>query len=432
MHSKLERPFLQALPTTPRTCDHKRGYIHLDGAYCPDCKQTFLPRSKTYNAILLQNQFNSITATKLCFLPLLTQEVIKNPPLEPGIELTVGQRVKDKRFKSVNSGLGTISGFVATALDPLDIWVQVRWDSGSVQRVLACQIENPNPPRKFVIGDRVVVSPAAPMWVGRNLTIAEISKRTERNEALNISCWRYLLQGDQHLSPDPDHGWVCEPYLSLVETAITPQAELLRTANDLPPDVGPETLSWLQWTSFNDLNFKSNLHRANLATIEYCLLLIRERPEGNKGRIKALERQAKKLLIGHRGDGNKLGATLPLEQTENIYSEADQAEALHDAIAQLEQERSRIKGEGEIAPDGCWLERAKCSKRNCYQVFYRSNQPIFEPSRKRDPSGCQKVKRKYVGMAGSPAVQAAEQAIARRNQLERLQRQIEILEKGTE
>ncbi|MEB3335907.1 MAG: hypothetical protein VKJ46_00470 [Leptolyngbyaceae bacterium] len=100
------------------------------------------------------------------------------------------------------------------------------------------------------------------------------------------------------------------------------------------------------------------------------------------------------------------------------------------AIAQLEQQRRRLKNEGEIAPTGCGLEKAKCHKRQCEQVFYRSNQPMFDASRKRDPSGTGKVKRRYVGMAGSDKVKAAEGAIARRNELERLSKQIKLLEEG--
>jgi hypothetical protein len=61
----------------------------------------------------------------------------------------------------------------------------------------------------------------------------------------------------------------------------------------------------------------------------------------------------------------------------------------------------------EIAPDNCWLERAKCHGReNSYQVFYRSRQPIFNGR-----------KRLYVGMDGSPAVASARSAVARRNAL---------------
>ncbi|OUC15344.1 MAG: hypothetical protein B0A82_07640 [Alkalinema sp. CACIAM 70d] len=99
-----------------------------------------------------------------------------------------------------------------------------------------------------------------------------------------------------------------------------------------------------------------------------------------------------------------------LERYPLEHDAADVAEATHDTIARLEQRRSQLLALG-VAPAGCWLEKAKCHKRKAYQVFYRAEQPIFGGR-----------KRLYVGMEGSPAVQEAEAAIARRNELKSVDR----------
>ncbi|WP_041430735.1 hypothetical protein [Synechococcus sp. PCC 6312] len=75
--------------------------------------------------------------------------------------------------------------------------------------------------------------------------------------------------------------------------------------------------------------------------------------------------------------------------------------------------------DGEIAPEGVWLEVCKChGRKNSYQVFYRSFQPIFNGK-----------KRKYVGMRNSKKHQAAAEAIERRDHLHSLSLQIKELQK---
>jgi hypothetical protein len=99
----------------------------------------------------------------------------------------------------------------------------------------------------------------------------------------------------------------------------------------------------------------------------------------------------------------------PLEQNEQ-----------EDTIAMLENQTRLIQAAGAIAPDSCWLEQGKCSKRiNSRQVFYRSSQPIFQGN-----------KRRYVGMVGSSEAADAGMAIARRNELKVLRKQLEILKGG--
>jgi ribosomal protein L24 len=100
----------------------------------------------------------------------------------------------------------------------------------------------------------------------------------------------------------------------------------------------------------------------------------------------------------------------------NVLGVDELAVIEEDAIATLEHQIRLIKSAGAIAPDGCWLERAKCNKRKCYQVYYRSSQPIFQGK-----------KRQYVGMSGTGEVAAAGCAIARRNELKVLRRQLEVL-----
>jgi len=87
-----------------------------------------------------------------------------------------------------------------------------------------------------------------------------------------------------------------------------------------------------------------------------------------------------------------------------------------DAIAFIEQRITLIRSAGEIAPDGCWLEVSKCFKRVGTQVFYRASQPIFNGKRTR-----------YVGMRESVKHGVAVDAIARRDELKSLRKQMEIL-----
>jgi hypothetical protein len=109
-------------------------------------------------------------------------------------------------------------------------------------------------------------------------------------------------------------------------------------------------------------------------------------------------------------------------------SEQRRAESLHDQLAALERERDRIRAEGAIAPNGCWIEIAPCYQRNVRQVFYRSRKAIFEPARKKAVDSGAKVKRRYIGMVGSAEEKEAHAAIERRNRLNVVLVQIEKLE----
>lgn len=99
-------------------------------------------------------------------------------------------------------------------------------------------------------------------------------------------------------------------------------------------------------------------------------------------------------------------------------------DTLHDKLAQLEAQRDRLKAEGNIAPVGVWIEYGKVSGRKFRQAYYRSQHPQFRS--KRDIETL--VKRQYIGEEGSKEVVAAGQAIARRNELAAIAKEIKLLE----
>ncbi len=94
------------------------------------------------------------------------------------------------------------------------------------------------------------------------------------------------------------------------------------------------------------------------------------------------------------------------------------ADSSRDPIAHLTQRRQQLL-QTDLAPATAWLETAKCHKREVYQWYWRSDKPIFNGK-----------KRCYVGMDGSAAVAAARQAIARRKELDWVERHLKILERS--
>ncbi|AFY75425.1 hypothetical protein Syn7502_03590 (plasmid) [Synechococcus sp. PCC 7502] len=105
-----------------------------------------------------------------------------------------------------------------------------------------------------------------------------------------------------------------------------------------------------------------------------------------------------------------------------------------DRIAQLEARRNQILATGPVAEQGVWIEYGKVSKRKFRQAYYRSNKPIFQSKLQAallsGESGL--VKRQYIGEENSKQVRAAGEAIARRNELDRITREIKMLEKNYE
>lgn len=84
----------------------------------------------------------------------------------------------------------------------------------------------------------------------------------------------------------------------------------------------------------------------------------------------------------------------------------------------LRERYTHVSQSGDIAPENCWLEVAKCHNRpGSFQVFYRSTEPIFNGK-----------KRKYIGMRNSPKHQQAADAIERRDYLHSISLQIKELQ----
>jgi hypothetical protein len=104
---------------------------------------------------------------------------------------------------------------------------------------------------------------------------------------------------------------------------------------------------------------------------------------------------------------------------------------LCDRLAELESRRNSICATASVAPAGVWIEFGKVSKRKFKQAYYRSEKPIFQPKRQsslaKSESGL--VKRQYIGEENSKEVKGAAEAIARRNELERIAKEIELIER---
>jgi hypothetical protein len=110
---------------------------------------------------------------------------------------------------------------------------------------------------------------------------------------------------------------------------------------------------------------------------------------------------------------------VPLER----QSEVEQAEAIHDAIAALEIVRERLKGEGAIAPEHCWIETGRVKGRRFRQAWWRSEKPIFRS--KRDPE--KKVRTCYIGEEGGSAHQEAKLEKQRRDRLKQIDQYLQKL-----
>lgn len=83
--------------------------------------------------------------------------------------------------------------------------------------------------------------------------------------------------------------------------------------------------------------------------------------------------------------------------------------------AALLRERAQLEGM-KIAPDDCWVEYGKMTK-DFIKCWYRSKHPIFDGKRSR-----------YLGKDDSPAAKEARQAIARRNRLRAIAKELKLLE----
>jgi len=103
---------------------------------------------------------------------------------------------------------------------------------------------------------------------------------------------------------------------------------------------------------------------------------------------------------------------------------------LYDRLARLESERNQIRSTGPVAICGVWIEYGKVAKRKFRQAYYRSTKAIFPAKRQssfaKSESGL--VKRSYIGEENSKEVKAAGEAIARRNRLMAIAKEIKQIE----
>lgn len=124
----------------------------------------------------------------------------------------------------------------------------------------------------------------------------------------------------------------------------------------------------------------------------------------------------------YRGD-----VYLPLEQVRPYDGEQltlnDRAEINHTAIARLEAERDRLLSEGEIAPQGAWIECGEVRHRPGWrQAVWRAQSRAFIGKAGNATS------HQYIGREGSDKHKRAIASYERRKRLEQITRQISILE----
>jgi hypothetical protein len=118
------------------------------------------------------------------------------------------------------------------------------------------------------------------------------------------------------------------------------------------------------------------------------------------------------------------------EHAKNPELESDSGGARADNLPVLSEadwlraEIAAIKAEGTLAPDNCWVDW-KPQLGGFKQVVWRSQSAIFTAIR-----GGGLVKSSYIGKEGSPEHSFALSAIARRNQVQKLEKRLRKLEKN--
>jgi hypothetical protein len=116
---------------------------------------------------------------------------------------------------------------------------------------------------------------------------------------------------------------------------------------------------------------------------------------------------------------------LSLKQT-IVQVEVNRASALHDQMARWEQERDRLRAEGAIAPEHCWIETGAIKGRQFRQAWWRSQQAMFES--KRIPG--EMVKTCYIGEEGGVEHEEAISARERQDRLKWVDRRLQKLIEG--
>ena len=117
--------------------------------------------------------------------------------------------------------------------------------------------------------------------------------------------------------------------------------------------------------------------------------------------------------------------TPKLPPIEDLAHRADQ---LALTLERLELQLKQVSDSGVVAPAGCWIVRyqAQGRKENYWYYKLQASTPIFP--RKKDKLKLSRYK--HLGKAGSKACLEAVEQVARRAQIEGIQRAIETLKQG--
>lgn len=100
----------------------------------------------------------------------------------------------------------------------------------------------------------------------------------------------------------------------------------------------------------------------------------------------------------------------------------DKSVRLHDELAELEIQRDRLRAEGPIAPKGAWIEKYTAKRQR-----KKSEPKVYIYYRLRNGEG---AKHQSLGKAGSLKYNQAREAISRRNELDRVERRIKVIEQN--
>ena len=119
---------------------------------------------------------------------------------------------------------------------------------------------------------------------------------------------------------------------------------------------------------------------------------------------------------------------MPHRQSKPRPDLAKRIEENNQQLADYVQKLEDIKAEGEIAPPSCWIVRYQAKGRGGTYWYYRwmSSESIFVNSKGKRSSS------KYIGKAGSEAYLEAVSMVARRGQIEAIERAINTLSKRLE
>ncbi len=98
-------------------------------------------------------------------------------------------------------------------------------------------------------------------------------------------------------------------------------------------------------------------------------------------------------------------------------------------VAEIQEKIAQIRASGEVAPPNTWIGSSSIKKKDKKHTYYRLMKADYKS---RTKSGRYKTKMvSYLGSADSEKYLEMKAAIERRNQIEKLLKQIEKLEKGT-